>query len=79
MANGTLFILSDEERGTWPELRMMTSTGLEAVNSPENIEAREPTKDNMDFIGPYEARSKWPGGVWGVSGTTVCISSCICG
>ncbi|KAH7108116.1 hypothetical protein BKA62DRAFT_739997 [Auriculariales sp. MPI-PUGE-AT-0066] len=70
MANGTLFVLTDEERGAWPELRMMTSTGLIAENTPENILAREPNQYNMDFVGPYEARKRWPAGAWGVTGST---------
>jgi hypothetical protein len=71
MSNGTLYILSDQERSEWPEIRMMTSTGLAAENSPENIAMREPTANNMDFLGPYQAFNRWPGGIWGVSGSTV--------
>ncbi|EJD52644.1 hypothetical protein AURDEDRAFT_55651 [Auricularia subglabra TFB-10046 SS5] len=70
MSNGTLFILTDEDKSAFPEIRLITSTGLPAENTPENIQAREPTKDNMDFVGPYEARQRWSGGVWGVDGTT---------
>ncbi|KZV95099.1 hypothetical protein EXIGLDRAFT_610959 [Exidia glandulosa HHB12029] len=70
MSNGTLFVLTDEDQSRWPQIRLMTSTGLPAENTPENIQAREPTKDNMDFLGPYEARKRWSGGVWGVEGTT---------
>ncbi|KAF5325739.1 hypothetical protein D9611_000649 [Ephemerocybe angulata] len=43
----------------WPEIRMMTSTGLSAVNSPENIASREPIPQNMQFIGVKEARRRW--------------------
>ncbi|KAF8913029.1 hypothetical protein CPB84DRAFT_1811992 [Gymnopilus junonius] len=67
MANGTLFIVADEQgRKKFPEIRMMTSTGLEAVNSPENIASREPTPEHMRIISPQEARERWaltkPGG-----------------
>jgi hypothetical protein len=60
MSNGTIFIVTDEEgRKKFPEIRMMTSTGLEAVNSPENIALREPTEDNMRIISPEDARKRW--------------------
>ncbi|PPQ64507.1 hypothetical protein CVT26_002046 [Gymnopilus dilepis] len=60
MANGTIFIVADEEgRKAFPEIRMMTSTGLEAENTPENIALREPTPDNMRIISPEEARERW--------------------
>jgi hypothetical protein len=78
MANGTLFILSSSPSG-FPPIRDMTSTGLEALNTPENIAAREPTKHEMDFISPDEARRYWGadvkrGGrnrVWTIEGNTV--------
>ncbi|KAG5645626.1 hypothetical protein DXG03_005617 [Asterophora parasitica] len=59
MSNGTLFILSNNR--SFPEIRMMTSTGLTAFNTPENIAAREPTAQNMDFITPEQARERWGG------------------
>ena len=31
-----------DQRSDWPELRMMTSTGLPASDAPGNFEAREP-------------------------------------
>ncbi|KAG6849007.1 hypothetical protein H0H93_012053 [Arthromyces matolae] len=57
MANGTLYILSTDT--TFPEIRMMTSTGLPAINVPGNMAAREPTSQDMDFITPEEAESRW--------------------
>jgi hypothetical protein len=78
MANGTLFILSSSPKN-FPPIRDMTSTGLEALNTPENIAAREPTKLNMDIITPEEAQKYWGGDVkrgeknrvWSVEGNTV--------
>lgn len=74
MMNGTLFIVTDQPF-KFPEIRMMTSTGLEAINSPENIALREPTADNMAFLSPDEARTLWGDGedirVWTVQGNTV--------
>ncbi|RXW20358.1 hypothetical protein EST38_g5493 [Candolleomyces aberdarensis] len=43
----------------WPEVRQMTSTGLEAVNSPENIAIREPLPQNLQYITLEEARKRW--------------------
>jgi len=73
MSSGTLFILSTNR--SFPEIRLMTSTGLTAENTPENIAAREPTSQNMDFITPEAARQRWGGGdrnrVLSVEGNTV--------
>ncbi|KAF9555117.1 hypothetical protein CPC08DRAFT_146556 [Agrocybe pediades] len=67
MSEGTLFIVADEkDRHVFPEIRMMTSTGLEAENTPENIAMREPTDKNMRIISPEEARRRW---VYPISGT----------
>ncbi|KAJ3574847.1 hypothetical protein NP233_g1478 [Leucocoprinus birnbaumii] len=60
MSNGTLYILTPKPK-KFSEIRMMTSTGLEAVNTPENIAAREPTAQNMDFITPDDALERWGG------------------
>lgn len=60
MSNGTLYILSSDQ-SMFPEIRMMTSTGLPADNTPGNLEAREPTAANMDFITPEEAHRRWGG------------------
>lgn len=37
----------------------MTSTGLRALNTPENIALREPTEKNMDFLTPEQAHQRW--------------------
>ena len=58
MSNGTLLIVSPSQE-LFPELRMMTSTGLVAQNTPENIALREPTKANMDFLTPEQAHKRW--------------------
>ncbi|KAL4078327.1 hypothetical protein V8B97DRAFT_1252296 [Scleroderma yunnanense] len=58
MSNGTLFIVSPL-RSSFPETRYMTSTGLPADVTPENIAAREPTEWNMDFLTPAEAAQRW--------------------
>jgi len=85
MSNGTMFIVSDEKgRQTFPEIRMITSTGLTAENTPENIAMREPTDENMRIITPQEAKDRWVGvdrggrgkvenRVWTVEGNTVRI------
>lgn len=81
MSNGTLYILTPRPK-KFPEIRLMTSTGLEAANTPENIAMREPTSYNMDFITPDDALERWGGDpdqgetnrVWTVQGNTVCKS-----
>jgi len=78
MANGTLFIVSSSP-SDFPAIRAMTSTGLIALNTPENIAAREPTKQNMDIITPEEAHRYWGADVkrgdknrvWTVEGNTI--------
>lgn len=37
------------DRNDWPELRMMTSTGLPANNEPGNGEAREPKGHEVGY------------------------------
>ncbi|KNZ73606.1 hypothetical protein J132_10742 [Termitomyces sp. J132] len=59
MSNGTLYILSSNR--SFPEIRMMTSTPLPAFNTPENIAAREPNAQQMDFVTPEEAQARWGG------------------
>ncbi|KAF8963256.1 hypothetical protein BDZ97DRAFT_2059156 [Flammula alnicola] len=83
MSNGTLLLVADEEgRKNFPEIRMMTSTGLAALNTPENIAQREPTDHDMRIISPQEAKTRWvytgKGGkepglnrVWSVEGNTL--------
>ena len=55
---------------------MMTSTGLMALNTPENIVQREPTEREMHFLNELEAAEMWGEGreekiIWMVDGTTV--------
>jgi hypothetical protein len=38
-----------DDQQSWPELRLMTSTGLPAHNVPGNEQAREPTGNEVDF------------------------------
>jgi len=78
MSNGTLLILSSSPVSEFPDIRYMTSTGLVAENTPENIAAREPTPWNMDFVTPEEALQRWGKvatgrRVWSVEGNTVSI------
>ncbi len=58
MSNGTLLIVSPSKED-FPEIRMMSSTGLSAENTPENIALREPTKETMDFLTPERAHQRW--------------------
>ena len=82
MTNGTLFIVAEEsDRKVFPEMRMMTSTGLAAQNTPENIALREPLPENMQFITPKQARERWitaesVNRVWTVEGNTVRQNKC---
>ncbi|KAJ7494739.1 hypothetical protein B0H11DRAFT_2003188 [Mycena galericulata] len=58
MSGGALLILTPEEsRSSFPEFRLMTSTGLPGnlTNDPQ----RQPTSRDMAFITPDEARTKW--------------------
>jgi len=71
MSNGTIYIVTDEPQDKWPERRLMTSTGLEAVNSPENIASREPTQWDLDWISVAEAQKRWGSRVMPIDETTV--------
>ncbi|KAF9526199.1 hypothetical protein CPB83DRAFT_858230 [Crepidotus variabilis] len=69
MSNGTLIIVTDENgKSKLPPIRMMASVSLEAVNSPENIAAREPNQYTMDIIDPQEASKRWTSPSEGDSG-----------
>lgn len=75
MSDGTIYILSNNR--SFPEFRMITSTGLAALNTPENIALREPTARDMDFITPEGAKRLWGTKdgeyrVLTVEGNTVC-------
>ena len=76
MSNGTLFVVSSKPRSEFPELQYITSTGLGAENTTENIEARMPTSQDMDFISPEEAKNRWGSEssrnrIWSLSGNSV--------
>lgn len=75
MANGTLLVLTSSP-SSFPDIRYMTSTGLPALNTPENVALREPTSQDMDIISPEEALQRWGDHpstrrVWSVEGNTV--------
>lgn len=59
MSNGTLFVVSSHPYSDFPDIKFITSTGLPAENTPENIAARMPTSKDLDFITPAEARLRW--------------------
>lgn len=70
LSNGTLYIVTTDP-STWPQLRMMISTSMEAVNTAENIRAREPTPYVMSFVSPAEADRMWGDRIWEVKDWTV--------
>lgn len=59
MSNGTLFVVSPHPASEFPDIKFITSTGLPAENTPENIAARMPTSKDLDFITPAQARLRW--------------------
>ncbi|PSR81860.1 hypothetical protein PHLCEN_2v6232 [Hermanssonia centrifuga] len=80
MSNGTLYVVSSHPYSDFPDINLMTSTGLAAENTPENIAARMPTSQELDFITPEEARTRWgpipsqprsKNRVWNVQGNTL--------
>ncbi|KAG9083404.1 hypothetical protein FRC06_004551 [Ceratobasidium sp. 370] len=70
MSNGTVYIVSDDS-SVWPTRRMMTDTGITALNTPENIAAREPTEYDLDWITPKEAEERWGTRIWAVPDFTL--------
>jgi hypothetical protein len=82
MSEGTIYVVSSHPRSYFPNIRFITSTGLQAENTPENILLREPTTKNMDYLSPAEAKRRWGGDieagernrVWEVEGNTVSLS-----
>lgn len=70
VSDGTMYIITPDA-SVWPEVRMMASTALEAVNTPENGRMREPTDDVMQFISPEAAEQLWGDRVYEVSDWTV--------
>lgn len=79
MADGTLFILTTFPE-SFPDIKLITSTGLPAVNSPESIAERMPTANDLSFISPDEAQRRWGGDhsskelnrIFPIEGSTVC-------
>ena len=80
MSNGTLFVVSRYPYTHFPDINLITSTGLAAENTPENIAARMPTSKDLDFITPEQARARWgpiaskprsTNRVWNVHGNTI--------
>ncbi|KAI0674799.1 hypothetical protein C8Q78DRAFT_1075167 [Trametes maxima] len=81
MSNGTMYIVTSRP-SSFPDISLITSTGLPAENTPENIAARMPTSEDMAFITPEEARDLWGGDldrleknrIWTVPGNTFIIN-----
>jgi hypothetical protein len=57
-------LFCSDDPSVYPEMRLMTSTGLPANGDPGNEEAREPKGDELMFITPGQARKKWEDRVW---------------
>lgn len=70
LSNGTLFVVTTDP-SKWPQTRMMISVAMEAVNSPENIKAREPTPYQLSFVSPAEADRLWGDRIWEIKDWTV--------
>ncbi|ODN99466.1 hypothetical protein L198_03310 [Cryptococcus wingfieldii CBS 7118] len=67
--NGSFYVIT-EDKEKFPELRLMTSTGLPANNEPGNSEAREPKGDEIIYISPMDAAKLWGPRVYRMDGTT---------
>ncbi|CCM05689.1 uncharacterized protein FIBRA_07920 [Fibroporia radiculosa] len=82
MFYGTLYIVSSQPMSAFPDIMFVTSTGLPAENTPENIALRMPTARDMDVITPSQARLLWGGDpdkaernrIWPIEGNTVLIN-----
>jgi len=81
MSNGTFYVVSDKPRSEFPELSYILSIAIPALATPENVRARLPTDQQMDFIGAKDAQRRWgpvkPGEknrIWPIAGSTVCFS-----
>jgi hypothetical protein len=78
MADGTFYIVT-RQSSSFPEIRKVISIAMRAEASPENIAAREPTREEMDFLTPEHAKRLWGGDidrgqrnrVWSMQGSTV--------
>ncbi|KAI0633648.1 hypothetical protein C8Q77DRAFT_1271579 [Trametes polyzona] len=79
MSNGTMYIVTSRP-SSFPDISLMTSTGLAAENTPENIAARMPTSEDMAFVTPQEAQDYWGGDgheknrIWTVPGNSFIIN-----
>ena len=78
MSNGTFYVVSDKLRSEFPELLYILSVPIPALNTPENIQARLPTDQEMDFISTRDARWRWgpvslgeKNRIWPIAGNTV--------
>ena len=78
MSNGTLYVVSDKPRSEFPELVYILSVAIPALDSPENIQARLPTDQQMDFISTRDAQRRWgpvrsneKNRIWSIAGNTV--------
>lgn len=69
LCDGTLWVVTDDA-SSYPEMRLMTSTGLPANGDPGNEEAREPKGDELMYITPRDAREKWGDRIWEMEGVT---------
>ena len=81
MSNGTFFVVSDKPRSEFPELLYILSVPIPASTSLENIQARLPTDQQMDFIDTKDAQWRWgavrlseKNRIWSITGNTVCFS-----
>ena len=79
MSNGTFYVVSDKPRSEFPELLYILSVAIRAENTPENIEARLPTDQEMAFITTKDAQWRWgrtrpsqKNRIWTIAGNTVC-------
>ncbi|KAB5591852.1 hypothetical protein CTheo_4717 [Ceratobasidium theobromae] len=70
MSNGTLYLIT-ENPSDWPQRRMIIDTGITALNTLENIAAREPTEYDLDWISPKEAEARWGKRIWPVPEFTI--------
>lgn len=67
--NGSFYVVT-EDKGEYPELRLMTSTGLPANNEPGNEGAREPVGNEILYIAPTDAAKLWGPRVYRMDGMT---------
>ncbi|KDQ20223.1 hypothetical protein BOTBODRAFT_27641 [Botryobasidium botryosum FD-172 SS1] len=63
--NGTIYIVTDSPK-SFPERRLMISSGYDVRNSKEEVLKREPTDKDLRFVRPAEARR-----LFGTSATRV--------